>query len=943
MKKLSLLLALIWVSCYPIIGQAVTTDPLLPTGDKEVTLIFDLKQSKDSRTKGLLGKTSDVYLWSGAGTTATGNAFEYVPTGQSNFAEPFTNGKMTSLGNDVWSIKITPRTFYNVPTSKSIKRLGVLLKNGNGTAQTEDFFVTMYDAAFSLAFLSPTESSVVLKSGQDLAISLKSSAKALYSAEISVGSTLITNTILNFSTDSTDTFATTIPYNSLAKLINDKSSTITMKVQAKAKLGTATAQLAVLVPPQITTAEVPAGWKDGINYLSETSVGLVLYAPNKDFVHVIGDFNSWETNNNYLLKRNTSAERYWIQLDGIEKGKEYAFQYLINGTLAVADPYAEKILDPNNDQYIPSTTYPNLKTLPSTVKTIASVFQTGQTAYAWKNTTFKRPAKEDLVVYELHVRDFVANKNYQAVIDTLSYLKKLGVNAIELMPVQEFTGNDSWGYNPIFYFAPDKAYGTKDDLKRFIDKCHELGIAVLMDMVFNQADYEFPYVKMYWDGSKPSADSPMFNQTDRHPFGVFFDFNHESVATKAYVNRANAFWLQEYKIDGFRFDLAKGFTQKQTSNDAQFRLYDQSRVDIWKGYYDNIRKVDASAFVILELFSEDLEERTFTNMGMMVWGNHNYDFRGMMKGESVDLTRLSYQSRGMTTPGVVSYMESHDEERLIYDAVQNGKTANSYSTRDLATALEREKANVAVFMAVPGPKMIWQFGELGYDVNIDFNGRTGQKPLKWEYLTDARRLKLYKAYAAMVQLKTSQAIFKTTDFSIDLTGMQKKVTLRSSDNTVLVVGNFDIQTKGMTRLFPSTGKWYDYFTGSSIDVGDLDLPLFLEPGEFHIFSTKPFPKPEADIVPWKVPSALVITGIEEEAMAVKLFPNPATNMVRLSVPTFRKGDTHYEMYDFYGKMVKQGKIEDTNTDISIADLKEGLYLIHIQDAQRNQVLKMIKQ
>jgi hypothetical protein len=101
--------------------------------------------------------------------------------------------------------------------------------------------------------------------------------------------------------------------------------------------------------------------------------------------------------------------------------------------------------------------------------------------------------------------------------------------------------------------------------------------------------------------------------------------------------------------------------------------------------------------------------------------------------------------------------------------------------------------------------------------------------------TDARRLKLYKAYAAMVQLKTSQSIFKTTDFSIDLTGMQKKVTLRSSDNTVLVVGNFDIQAKGMTRLFPSTGKWYDYFTGSSIDVGDLDLPLFLEPGSFISF------------------------------------------------------------------------------------------------------------
>jgi hypothetical protein len=91
----------------------------------------------------------------------------------------------------------------------------------------------MYDAAFSLAFLSPTESTIVLKSGQDLPISLKASAKAIFSAEISVGNTLINNSILNFSTDSTDTFTTTIPYNSLAKLINDKSSTITMKVQAK--------------------------------------------------------------------------------------------------------------------------------------------------------------------------------------------------------------------------------------------------------------------------------------------------------------------------------------------------------------------------------------------------------------------------------------------------------------------------------------------------------------------------------------------------------------------------------------------------------------------------------------------------------------------------------------------------------------------------------------
>ena len=172
------------------------------------------------------------------------------------------------------------------------------------------------------------------------------------------------------------------------------------------------------------------------------------------------------------------------------------------------------------------------------------------------------------MVYELHVRDFVADKNYKAVIDTLSYLKNLGVNAIELMPVQEFTGNDSWGYNPTFYFATDKAYGTKNDFKTFVDKCHEMGFAVILDVVFNQADYEFPYVKMYWDGSQPAANSPFFNQQGTHPFSVFFDFNHESPATRAYIGNVVQFWLKEYNIDGYRIDLAKGFTQKQSSKDA---------------------------------------------------------------------------------------------------------------------------------------------------------------------------------------------------------------------------------------------------------------------------------------------------------------------------------------------------------------------------------------
>jgi 1,4-alpha-glucan branching enzyme len=163
--------------------------------------------------------------------------------------------------------------------------------------------------------------------------------------------------------------------------------------------------------------------------------------------------------------------------------------------------------------------------------------QTNQQPYQWQNTSFQRPANEDLVIYELLVRDFVGTHSYKTLSDTLTYLKKLGVNAIELMPIMEFSGNESWGYNPIYYFAPDKYYGTKNDLKAFIDKAHQMGMAVILDMVLNQADYEFPYVKAYWDGSKPAANSPYFNQQATHPFSVFFDFNHESAATRVWLTQ----------------------------------------------------------------------------------------------------------------------------------------------------------------------------------------------------------------------------------------------------------------------------------------------------------------------------------------------------------------------------------------------------------------------
>ena len=921
MKKLILIFALLCANWLPVVGQAVTTEPALPNGDQEITIIFDLTLSKDDRAKGLLGKKDDIYLWSGAGSTETGDAFQFQPAGQTNFAVPFEKGKMTSLGNDKWSIKLKPRDYYAVPSNISIKRLGVLLKSGDGKAQTEDFFVTLYDNKLNVAFIQPKEKTFFADPGVIIPVLAISSQKSILD--------LMVNDVSVLAATNKDSLKYSLKVGTLP------GSVQRVKITSKTTTETATTEFIVIVKPIPTTAALPTGVKDGINYISDTKVTLVLFAPKKEFIYAIGDFNGWQTNDQSLMKRTVDGNRYWLDVEGLTKGQEYAFQYLINGTLPVGDPYCEKILDPNNDKFIPSSTYPNLKPLPEPIKSIASVFQTGQTPYPWRVTNFKRPAQDNLVIYELHIRDFDKDGTYKNAIDRMSYFKNLGVNCIELMPISEFSNNDSWGYNPTYFLAPDKAYGTKDDLKKFIDVCHENGIAVVLDVVYNQADYEFPYVKMYWDGAQPSMDSPFFNQRAPHPYSVFFDFNHESPSTKDYVNRANEFWLKEYKIDGYRFDLVKGFTQKQ-SNESTASNYDQSRIDICKNYYDKIRSYDKDAYVILELFADDREEQALTDMGMMVWANHHFDAIDAIKGKSISFSRFSYRVRGFKNPASIGYIESHDEERNAFDA---SKTITS-----LPVVLERLKTAAATLLTIPGPKMIWQFGELGYDVSINQNGRTGRKPIKWEYFQDADRLKLYKVYAELIKLKTSQEIFRTTDFQTDLTGIVKRMSLKNATSQLISVSNFALTEQTTPNIFPTLGKWYDYFTGEELEVNDLAKTYTLQAGEFHIYTTNQLAKPEANLVPWKAFGKNVLAVEIEMEEGINVYPNPSQDVILIEIPAFSKGLSHLKINDLTGKVYLEYEIRggQKSYSIDIRNLKQGVYFLNAEQGEKRFVKKIVK-
>ena len=599
--------------------------------------------------------------------------------------------------------------------------------------------------------------------------------------------------------------------------------------------------------PRIHDEPLPEGVHEGITYKGDNSIILTLFAPYKSAVYVIGDFTGWLVDAQYLMNRyvvDPDSIYWWLQINNLSPAQEYAYQYLVDGSLRIADPYAEKVLDPWNDQYISSETYPGLKQYP-TNKTSepVSVFRTNKISYAWLySDSFVPPAQEQLVIYELLMRDFVQEHDYKTVIDTLSYFEKLGINAIELMPVTEFEGNLSWGYNPSFYFAPDKYYGPANDLKRLIDQCHRRGIAVIMDMVLNHSYGQCPLVRLYFDSrnDRPTVQNPWYNTVSPNPVYAWgYDFDHTSPATQKFVDRVVTYWLTEYQIDGFRFDFTKGFTN--TPGDGM--AYDTQRIGILERLADKIWSVNPDAYVILEHFTDNSEERVLSSYGkgMIIWGKMNSEYNeatmGYNEERKSDFSWGYAGNRQWPGDNLVTYMESHDEERLMFKNLEYGNHSGSYNVQDLPTALDRIKLACAFFLTYPGPKMIWQFGEVGYDYSIDYNGRTGEKPIRWDYYTDDdSRRKLFSEVAQMIKLHTTFPTFYSNDSKVemDVRGSLKQINLRHAEMNAVIIGNFDVTSAVIVPQFNHNRIWYDYLSGDSLTV--IPSSILLQPGEFHIYT-----------------------------------------------------------------------------------------------------------
>jgi hypothetical protein len=415
---------------------------------------------------------------------------------------------------------------------------------------------------------------------------------------------------------------------------------------------------------------------------------------------------------------------------------------------------------------------------------------------------------------------------------------------------------------------------------------------------------------------------------------VGFDFNHDSPDTKAYCKRVLNYWIGEYHIDGFRFDLSKGFTQINSyPNDvALWGHYDGNRISILNGYLISMRSIKPDIILILEHFADNDEELDLSNDGMLLWGNMNYNYCEAAMGyvTTSDLSGISYKYRGWFYPSLVGYMESHDEERVMYKCLTWGNSYDWYNVKDTNIALNRAALDAVFFFTIPGPKMIWEFGELGYDYSIEYGGgRLAPKPPRWDYPEDWRRKYLANIYSSLISLKKDQDVFETADYSISLSGALKRINLASPSMNVTVAGNFDVIAGDIIPGFPNTGTWYDYFSGDSLVVTDLSAVIPLDPGEYHIYTSVKLPKP-------------VFTGINgpgsEGWRATLVYPNPATGIVQVLAPSVV---IRTELFGITGRLL--GETTGTNF-VDLSSLPAGLYYLRIWYDQRPpETVKVMKQ
>ena len=940
----------------------ITTNPTPVIAANAATITFDKTGT------GLGSYTGIIYAY--IGVTVNGSRFQNIK-GSPVFTSPL-HPQMTQVTASTYSLAITPDlfTYFGVPTNSSITEICVVFRSADGASQTADYFVPV--GAFQYNLTSPSlNSNSIIATGSNVVVTANNTNSAATYNLLANGVSINTQTTSNYS-------------------YTDNNVTVNKNYELRITQTTTTfsAKFGVVINPGSLSAALPAGLVDGINYnaTDPTKATLVLNAPTKSFIYVAGSFNNWQPDLSFAMKRDNASgsTRYWLELTGLTPGQIYAYQYWVCDVVNVpanspaivktADPFSKLVLSPFDDpEIIALGVFPNLPvyaTIAPGQEREVTVLQTGTSSlfsYNWSTATtnFVKPKKKDLTIYEVLVRDFDANKSYQDLIDKIDYFKNLKVNAIQLMPVMEFEGNLSWGYNTVYHMALDKRYGPPAKLKQFIDLCHQNGIAVILDVALNHVFGRSPLERMWmldpdndgWananvNGERTTSENPYINLTPRHSYNVGSDINHFR-ETGPGGNLANTYtietiktWIQDYKIDGFRWDLTKGFTQNCTATDeACTNGYQADRVSKLKYYADKQWEIDPNFFVIFEHLgvggsaTEELEWADYLRVGdqkgIMQWKKLTDEYANIIKGNFADVSAVANTNNRM-----VGYAESHDEERVVYKAlVEAGQTQGN-----VTKIHQRLPAIGAIHLLVPGPKMIWHFGELGYDkslwscnngavsyTNPDCKLDTKPQP-QWvdNWQSNSARAKIYSDWAKMIDMKKTDDVFEngTHSWNFSTTGSPRLDVYTSTAQSpslsyVFVRTNFSDNTLNTQAFFPFVGTWTNLIDGTTINVTDMAMNIAIEPGGYRVYGNKP----------------TLSTINYGNKILFSVTPNPANNFFQINTNTSK-----IEIFSVTGQLVKTFVNTIENEQLQISDLNAGIYIVKIADENNlEKSIKLVKQ
>lgn len=958
-------LLLIFALLYPVlvVAQAVETIPAFPTESDEITIIFN---AEEEESQNFVGFSGDVYAHTGviiSEEDKNSGAWSYVKT---DWGENTEDTKLTRTGNSTWELQIgNVREYYGIPESvDKVFQLTFVFRSADTSVQTSpDLYVDLFDGDIQVRFSNPAVRGenpffAEINGNVEFEIVGNSPAGTLSSITLFQGETEL----------ATVQDSDTLQYN---YTVSNPGRTPFSAVAEDNSGSVAEDEVSIFVNPNVPLAPRPEGIEDGITYHeSGSEVTFSLYAPSKEFVYLIGDHSDWKVDEEYFMNRHEirpDSVHYWITVDEFEPGNSYRFQYLVDGELRVADPYSELVLHPQFDSFISEEIYPAMPQYPEGQTTqIVSVIEPGSEEYVWEVPDFEKPKVDELVIYELLVRDFVEESSYETLSDTLSYLENLGVNAIELMPVSEFDGNLSWGYNPVFHGALDKAYGSKNAFKRFIDEAHSRGIAVLLDVVYNQAHDDSPLVRMFGTGRASTFENGNPLLGPGHAYNVFFHLNHDHPYIQYWLDRMNRYWLEEYNIDGYRFDLTKGFASN-VDNRSLLDGTNPQRIANLKRMYDQIRTYNDDAIIILEHFGSNTEEIQLTDYGMLVWGNHNFNYSegvmGYNGGSKSNMSGIYFGNRNFSNPHLVGFMESHDEQWLMHKARNFGNNDNpDHNTQELDVALQRMKLAGAFFFTIPGPKMLWQFGELGYgwaegeclkpgdgsdgDCRPQDPGRTAEKPIRWDYYDEENRFRLYQSWSELNRLRKESPVFtdRSADFSSSLSGDTKWIRLQHEEMDALVVGNFGVDENEMSVDFSSTGDWFEFVSGETFSVTETAVDFILAPGEFRIFTSEQVEPARGNVF---FPVGEESFGkIPDEFELLPNYPNPFNPTTTIVYDVPEEAFVEITVYDVLGRKISTLVNEETHRagtfELSFdgSSLGSGVYLVRLATDSTTKVQKM---